>query len=161
MARRSSTPLYTQRKAPAVKRLLPPDSSSGARSSTRTDTPCSAAAWAAQKAALPAPIMMTSLEEGSMRLAHVVVAPNTTGVLPGRKAWILSRQLHAANGRVHARRPSIHETFEGGAYRRSAKTVEPRRTYNVKSGDPHELFAIRNISMSDAVAIICALVWLY
>ena len=43
-----------------------PDSSSGARSNTSTDTPCSAAARAAQKAAFPAPITMTSLAEGSM-----------------------------------------------------------------------------------------------
>src|SRR6185295_16265575 len=50
--------------APAVKRLLPPASSSGARSSTSTDTPCSAAANAAQNAALPAPITTTSHEEG-------------------------------------------------------------------------------------------------
>ena len=36
---RSSTPEYAQRKAPAVKRLLPPLSSWGARSSTVTSAP--------------------------------------------------------------------------------------------------------------------------
>src|SRR5262245_58574573 len=56
----SSTPLSTTRTEPAVKRLLPPDSSSGAASSISTDAPCSCAASAAQKAALPAPTTMTS-----------------------------------------------------------------------------------------------------
>src|SRR6266566_1271263 len=46
--------------APAVKRLLPPDSSSGAASSIRTDAPASRAASAAQNAALPPPTTMTS-----------------------------------------------------------------------------------------------------
>src|SRR5687767_1361339 len=52
--------------APAVKRLLPPASSSGARSSTSTDAPCSAADNAAHKAALPPPTITTSAEAGSM-----------------------------------------------------------------------------------------------
>src|SRR4029079_8568522 len=65
-ARKSSTPSYTHRNAPAVNRLLPPDSSSGARSSTRTETPCSAAACAAQNAAVPAPTITTSAERGSL-----------------------------------------------------------------------------------------------
>src|SRR5882672_8138100 len=46
--------------APAVKRLLPPDSSSGAASNIRTDAPASRAAKAAQNAALPPPTTMTS-----------------------------------------------------------------------------------------------------
>src|SRR5258708_38186308 len=46
--------------APAVKRLLPPDSSSGAASSIRTDAPASRAARPAQNAALPPPTTMTS-----------------------------------------------------------------------------------------------------
>src|SRR5712671_3516188 len=46
--------------APAVKRLLPPDSSSGAASSMRTDAPASRAARLAQNAALPPPTTMTS-----------------------------------------------------------------------------------------------------
>src|SRR5439155_9777965 len=56
----SSTPLRTTRIEPAVKRLLPPDSSSGAASSITTLAPCSCAASAAQKAALPAPTTITS-----------------------------------------------------------------------------------------------------
>src|SRR6476620_11560703 len=52
--------------APAVNRLLPPASSSGARSSTSTDTPCSAADIAAHRAALPPPTTTTSAEAGSM-----------------------------------------------------------------------------------------------
>src|SRR3972149_2363228 len=52
--------------APAVKRLLPPASLSGARSSMSTETPCSAAASAAQNAALPAPTTTTSLDSGSI-----------------------------------------------------------------------------------------------
>src|SRR6267142_1809160 len=46
--------------APAVKRLLPPDSSSGAASSISTEAPFSRAASAAQYAALPPPTTMTS-----------------------------------------------------------------------------------------------------
>jgi len=46
--------------APAVNRVLPPDSSSRARSSTSTRSHRSRAASAAQKAALPAPTTMTS-----------------------------------------------------------------------------------------------------
>ena len=46
--------------APAVKRVLPPASSSGARSSIVTRAPCSAAATAAAKAALPAPTTITA-----------------------------------------------------------------------------------------------------
>src|ERR1700759_999838 len=46
--------------APAVKAVLPPASSRGARSRTVTDAPCSAAETAAAKAALPAPTTMTS-----------------------------------------------------------------------------------------------------
>src|SRR5882672_4078854 len=46
--------------APAVKRLLPPASSSGAASNIRTDAPASRAASAAQYAALPPPTTMTS-----------------------------------------------------------------------------------------------------
>ena len=49
-----------ERIAPAVKRLLPPDSSSGAASSMSTEAPSSRAASAAQYAALPAPTTMTS-----------------------------------------------------------------------------------------------------
>src|SRR6266508_4488085 len=45
---------------PAVKRLLPPDSSSGAASNMRTEAPCSCAANAAQNAAFPAPTTITS-----------------------------------------------------------------------------------------------------
>jgi hypothetical protein len=43
--------------------------------------------------------------------AHVVVAPNTTGVWPGRKAGFCPRQPTAANGRFRGRRPSIHAIF--------------------------------------------------
>src|SRR4051794_19682848 len=46
--------------APAVNRLLPPFSASGARSSTTTLAPASRAARAAQKAALPPPSTTTS-----------------------------------------------------------------------------------------------------
>ena len=56
---RSSTPEYAQRNAPAVKRLLPPLSSRGARSSTVTSEPPSRAASAAHKAALPPPTIST------------------------------------------------------------------------------------------------------
>src|SRR5215471_16456519 len=52
--------------APAVKRLLPPASSSGARSSMSTDTPLSAAASAAENAAFPAPTTTTSADDGNM-----------------------------------------------------------------------------------------------
>src|SRR5581483_5934706 len=52
--------------APAVKRLLPPASSSGARSNTSTDTPCSRADSAAHRAALPPPTTTTSAEAGSI-----------------------------------------------------------------------------------------------
>src|SRR5215831_15709381 len=48
---------------PAVNRLLPPDSSSGAASSISTDAPCSCAASAAQNAALPPPTTMTSASD--------------------------------------------------------------------------------------------------
>jgi hypothetical protein len=48
-----------------VKRLLPPASSSGERSSIKTETPFSAAAIAAQNAALPAPTTTTSTDEGN------------------------------------------------------------------------------------------------
>src|SRR4051794_38412817 len=47
--------------APAVKRLLPPLSSFGARSRTCTRAPCSCAASAAHSAALPPPTTRTSI----------------------------------------------------------------------------------------------------
>src|SRR3546814_12731833 len=53
--RRSSRPSYTQRIPPAVKRVLPPRSASGARSRTSTCAPFCAAALAAHIAPLPAP----------------------------------------------------------------------------------------------------------
>src|SRR5262252_5324832 len=53
---------------PAVKRLLPPDSSSGAASSISTEAPCSCAASAAQNAAFPAPTTMTSACEFAISL---------------------------------------------------------------------------------------------
>ena len=56
---RSPRPEYAQRKAPAVKRLLPPLSSRGARSSTVTLAPFSRAANAAHKSALPPPTIST------------------------------------------------------------------------------------------------------
>jgi hypothetical protein len=46
--------------APAAKRLFPPFSDSGARSSTSTLAPLSFAASAAQNGALPAPTTTTS-----------------------------------------------------------------------------------------------------
>src|SRR3546814_6840115 len=58
--RRSSRPSYTQRIPPAVKRVLPPRSASGARSRTSTCAPFCAAAIAAHIAALPAPTTITS-----------------------------------------------------------------------------------------------------
>src|SRR5215470_12821024 len=60
-ARRSATPSYTVRMAPAVNAVLPPRSASGARSSTSTSAPASRAASAAHIAALPAPITRTSV----------------------------------------------------------------------------------------------------
>src|SRR5215475_13750070 len=54
--------------APAVKRLLPPASASGARSSMSTETPISAAASAAENAAFPAPTTTTSTDDGNMYL---------------------------------------------------------------------------------------------
>ena len=57
---KSSGPLKTTRMAPAVYRLLPPASSTGAASSMMTEAPCSRAANAAQAAALPAPTTITS-----------------------------------------------------------------------------------------------------
>src|SRR5262245_6529175 len=59
----SSTPLYTTRIKPAVKRLLPPASPSGAASSITTLAPCSCAASAAQNAALPPPTTITSYSD--------------------------------------------------------------------------------------------------
>src|SRR5262245_17087768 len=64
---------------PAVKRLLPPDSSSGAASSISTEAPCSCAASAAQNAALPAPTTMTSACE----LAIFALMPPWTRVSAG------------------------------------------------------------------------------
>src|SRR4051812_39702701 len=58
--RRSSNPLWTKRKPPAVKVELPPRSSSLAFSSTSTLAPCSFAERAAHSAALPAPTTITS-----------------------------------------------------------------------------------------------------
>src|SRR5882724_6293885 len=57
--------------APAVKRLFPPDSSSGAASSISTEAPFSRAASAAQNAAFPPPTTMTShsLKTSPLRLA--------------------------------------------------------------------------------------------
>ena len=60
IALRSSMPSYANRIAPAVNRLLPPLSAYGARSSMITRAPASCAAWAAQKAAFPAPTTITS-----------------------------------------------------------------------------------------------------
>src|SRR5581483_3979494 len=60
--------------APAVKRLLPPASSSGARSNTSTDTPCSRADSAAHRAALPPPTTTTSAEAGSISVElHILL----------------------------------------------------------------------------------------
>src|SRR6185312_13866530 len=48
------------------------DSISDARSSTSTETPCSAAACAAQNAALPAPTITTSAERGSFACVELI-----------------------------------------------------------------------------------------
>src|SRR4029079_16231975 len=70
LALRSSTPSYTQRNAPAVKRELPPISSLGASSTISTLAPFSAAACAAQNAAFPAPTTTTSyFATGPLRYA--------------------------------------------------------------------------------------------
>src|SRR5215218_3800961 len=63
--------------APAVKRVLPPASSSGARSSTATRAPCSCADSAAQNAALPPPTTTTS------NSSPPPFAPSGIRVLPG------------------------------------------------------------------------------
>src|SRR5687768_16783572 len=56
----SSEPLYTKRMRPSVYELLPPRSSCGARSSSSTLAPSSAADIAAHNAALPPPTTITS-----------------------------------------------------------------------------------------------------
>src|SRR5574341_1043169 len=56
----SSKLLKANRKPPAVKKPFPPRHASGAFSSTSTRAPCSRAESAAQRAALPPPITMTS-----------------------------------------------------------------------------------------------------
>src|ERR1700687_673919 len=63
----AESPAIFPNTAPAIN-PVPPDSSSAKRSSTGTEAPCSAAASAAQSAALPAPMTITSLEEGSTLL---------------------------------------------------------------------------------------------
>src|ERR1700730_5450755 len=60
----AESPAIFPNTAPAIN-PVPPDSFSAERSSTSTEAPCSAAASAAQSAALPAPMTITSLEEGS------------------------------------------------------------------------------------------------
>src|SRR5258706_7210080 len=60
--------------APAVKRLLPPFSASGARSKTTTRAPCSCAASAAQKAAFPAPTTMTSKPDCDIACSDNLIA---------------------------------------------------------------------------------------
>ena len=59
-SRRSSTPLYTVRIAPAVNLVFPPPNSSVAASKTSTFAPASSAAKAEHMAALPAPTTTTS-----------------------------------------------------------------------------------------------------
>src|SRR3972149_10512384 len=88
--------------APAVKRLLPPASLSGARSSTSTETPCSAAASAAQNAALPAPTTTTSLDSGSIgfparaRSTRGPLLPYRLGMVIGAKEILFERRGVAA-----------------------------------------------------------------
>src|ERR1700704_817659 len=81
--RMSSLPLNVKRIEPSVKRLLPPHSSSGARSSTITEAPAARADKAAHKAALPAPTISTSQADSAMHQLRremaefdIVVAPD-------------------------------------------------------------------------------------
>src|SRR5271165_2416822 len=62
--------------APAVKRVLPPASASGARSSMVTRAPRSAAATAAANAAFPAPTTTTSV------MADLRPPPRSVGFQP-------------------------------------------------------------------------------
>src|SRR5580704_17890721 len=79
---------------PAVKRLLPPDSSSGAASHMMTLAPCSCAASAAQNAALPAPITITSADSFAIPVL------------------LLLRRLGDAAVRLRPRRRIVHELFD-------------------------------------------------
>src|SRR5262245_46926498 len=105
--------------APAVKRLLPPASSSGARSSRSTDPPCSRAASAAHRAALPPPTITTSAEAGSMARAPVVFeaahytrpAGNFQGDAPprlvGRRAGVPCWPRQRTKADQHGRRTGL------------------------------------------------------
>ena len=145
-----------------MKRLLPPDSSSGARSSTRTETPCSAAAWAAQKAALPAPTTMTSLEEGNMISTHIVVAPETSWRLAQSQDWIWPGHLHAANGRVRDRTPPISPNFAGISLTEVQKRSNQDTFTMLKVGTEREAFRNRKSFFNERSGgnHLC-LVWLY
>src|SRR5215470_1947038 len=72
------------RRRPAVKRELPPDSSSGARSSTRTFFAVSFADSAAHRAALPPPTTITSYSSLTTQRSFFGCSNDTSiGLYPG------------------------------------------------------------------------------
>src|SRR5579885_1795892 len=98
--------------APAVKRLLPPRSASGAASSMRTWAPRSCAASAAQKAAFPAPTTTTS------QLFAIAAPSELRRVLAGGDA-----------------RPE-HQRAVGGA-RAAQRRLEPLRVIDIDAVAAH------------------------
>src|ERR1700752_3707194 len=100
--RRSSSPLCTKRKPPAVKVELPPRSSSLAFSRTSTLAPCSWAARAAHSAALPAPTTITSYGPASAILGPPVLRPASLRTVA---AWRKASHI----GRHERRRPPPHD----------------------------------------------------
>src|SRR3954471_13708641 len=105
--RMSSRPLNAKRIEPSVKRLLPPRSSSGARSSTMTDAPAARADSAAHNAALPAPTTSTShvrsaILRGEMAEFDVVVAADLRDQIDFPRQVVFHRLLAVFRAVVRA-----------------------------------------------------------
>src|SRR3990172_564875 len=119
---------------PPAKRLLPPDSSTGAASSMATRAPQSLAASAAQSAALPLPTTTTSydLEEESVRIA---ILDGGYRAVPLRLCAFASRFLLRGKAAVQDQR------LPGDVRRRRAHQVAHRSRNLLGGAEPVQRYA--------------------